>query len=52
MAYYGVANADESGTMRGGHGAEGDGGGAGLSQAAGIDADGLTQVALQEGHRE
>ena len=51
-AYYGVAKADESRTMRGGDGAEGDGGGAGFSEAAGIDADGLAEVALQEGHWE
>jgi hypothetical protein len=38
--------------MRGGDGVEGDGGGAGLSEAAGIDADGLAEVALKEGHRE
>jgi hypothetical protein len=38
--------------MRRGDGAEGDGGGAGLSEAAGIDADGLAEVALKEGHRE
>jgi hypothetical protein len=38
--------------MRGGDGPEGDGGGAGLSEAAGIHADGLAEVALKEGHRE
>jgi len=50
--HYGVAKADESGSMRGGDGAEGDGGGAGLGEAAGIGADGLTEVALQEGQRK
>lgn len=51
-AHYGVAMADESGAMRGGDGAEGDGGWADIGEAAIIGADGLAEVALKEGQRE
>lgn len=34
--------------MSGGDGAEGDGSGAGLGEAAGVGADGLAEVALEE----
>lgn len=50
--HYGVAKANESGAMRGGDGAEGDGGGAGLAEASGIGADGFAEVTLQKGQRE
>jgi hypothetical protein len=38
--------------MRGGNGAEGDGGGASLGEASGIGADGFAKVTLEEGQRE
>jgi hypothetical protein len=38
--------------VRGGDGAEGDGDGAGFGEAAGVGADGLAEVSLQEGERE
>jgi hypothetical protein len=49
---HGITKADERRTVRGGDGAEGDGDGAGFEEAAGVGADGLAEVSLQEGERE
>lgn len=46
------AEADECRAVCGGDDADSDGGGTGLGEAAGVGADGLAQVALQEGERE